>query len=209
MTFISTLKYALFGIGLYLAIINYYIHLHSKDLMYNTVSEVPYNTVGLLLGTSKYTRNGTLNLYYKYRLNAAYRLYQSGKISRILVSGDNSTKDYDEPSTFRDDLMALGVPKQHIFLDYAGFRTLDSMVRAQQVFGIDRCTIISQAFHNKRALLLAQHFTINAVAFNAKAVPNTYGFKTQLRSYLARAKATLDILCHVQPKFLGQKLKIS
>ncbi|WP_370214466.1 SanA/YdcF family protein [Mesoflavibacter profundi] len=125
------------------------------------------------------------------------------------MSGDNSRKDYDEPSTFKSDLIQLGVPETDIYLDYAGFRTLDSVVRAKKIFGLENVTIISQKFHNERAIYLAENFNLNATAFNAKDVSNRYGFKTKIREYLARTKAVIDVIMNKQPKYLGPKVEIS
>ncbi|RYM33442.1 vancomycin high temperature exclusion protein [Brumimicrobium glaciale] len=170
--------------------------------------KIESNKVGLLLGTSKYRAEGGINLYFKYRIDAAVRLYESGKINFILVSGDNSTEYYNEPEAFKAELIKRGIPVEKIFLDYAGFRTLDSVVRAKEVFGQSRITIISQKFHNERAIYLAEHYGLNAIAYNAKDVSKNYGFKTQVREYFARSKAILDVLFGVEPKFLGDKIEI-
>lgn len=192
----------------YIAIVNYRVTQKAKNLTYNSEAEIPKNKVGLILGASKYTQNGRINLYYKYRLDAAYRLYKSGKIEFILISGDNGRKSYDEPTDFKNDLINKGVPENKIYLDYAGFRTLDSVVRAKEIFGLESVTIISQKFHNERAIYLAKHFNVKAIAFNAKDINGRYGFKTKLREYAARTKASIDILFNVEPKFLGKKIEI-
>jgi len=175
---------------------------------FSKVSELPKNKVGLVLGASKFTNANRINLYYKSRLDAAVKLYKAGKINFILISGDNSRKDYDEPSDFKNDLIAKGIPEKKIVLDYAGFRTLDSIIRAKEVFGLTECTIISQKFHNERAVFLANRKGINAIAYNAKGIKGRYGLKTNLREYLAKTKAVLDIVFSVQPKFLGDKIDI-
>lgn len=180
----------------------------AKHFVFDNIETLHKNKVGLVLGVSKYTSEGNINLYYKYRLEAAVNLYKTGKIEYILVSGDNSTKDYDEPTNFKNDLMKRGIPEDKIYLDYAGFRTLDSVVRAKEIFGLTQFTLISQKFHNERALYLAQQHNINAIAFNAKDIKGKYGFKTKLREYLARTKATIDILFNVKPKYLGKKIEI-
>ena len=102
------------------------------------------NKVGLVLGTAKVLQNGRLNLYFKYRIEATVALYKEGKIEFVLVSGDNSVKGYDEPTDFKDELVKRGIPPEKIFLDYAGFRTLDSVIRAKEIFGQEQITIISQ-----------------------------------------------------------------
>jgi SanA protein len=175
----------------------------AKGFTYNNLDLIPKNKVGLVLGASKFAANGNINLFYLYRLNAADKLFKAGKIEYILVSGDNSRTDYDEPSDFKNDLIARGIPEDKIYLDYAGFRTLDSVIRAKEIFGQSSITIISQKFHNERAIYLANHFEIKAIAFNADDV-----YKRPIREYLARAKAQLDLIFNVEPKFLGPKISI-
>ena len=187
---------------------NYWVTYKAKDRVYTAISEIPKNKVGLLLGTSKYVSNGHINLYYAYRIDAAVDLFKAGKIEYILISGDNGHKNYDEPSTFKSDLIERGIPEDRIYLDYAGFRTLDSVVRAKEIFGQNEITIISQEFHNERAIYLADNFNIDAIAYNAKDVGNRYGLKTRAREYLARAKASIDLVFNVEPKFLGEKINI-
>ncbi len=186
---------------------NYNISDFSKNKLYSNSTIVPYNKVGLLLGTSKYASNG-INLYYKYRVQAAVTLYNNKKISYILVSGDNSDKSYNEPKKIKEDLIKAGIPKDLIVLDYAGFRTLDSVIRASKVFGETNFTIISQQFHNERAVFLAHKFGNNAIGFNAQSVSKSYGFKVQFREYFARVKVYLDLILNVQPKFLGDPISI-
>ncbi|EDP71761.1 putative protein involved in barrier function of the cell envelope [Flavobacteriales bacterium ALC-1] len=178
----------------------------TKNHVFNEVSAIPKNKVGLVLGTGKYAASGNINLYYKYRIDAAVKLYRAGKIEYILVSGDNGRKGYDEPTDFKSDLIAKGIPEDKIFLDYAGFRTLDSVIRAKEIFGQTSITIISQEFHNQRAVYIANHFDIKAVAFNAKNPRQ--GKITRAREYLARSKASIDLVFNVQPKFLGEKITI-
>lgn len=208
MTYLKKLTKLFFIAIIIVLLIDFSITYKAKNYVFNDVSTIKNNKVGLVLGASKYTNHGSINLYYKYRLDAAYQLYKSGKIEFILISGDNSRKDYDEPTYFKNDLIKKGVPENKIVLDYAGFRTLDSVVRAKEIFGLTEMTIISQKFHNERALYLAKHFNINAIAFNAKDIKGRYGFKTKLREYLARTKSSIDILFNVEPKFLGEKIEI-
>lgn len=177
----------------------------------NTFSEIdklPENKVGLLLGTSKFLRNNNQNLYYKHRIEAAILLFEKEKIDFILISGDNATRYYDEPTTMKTDLLAAGIPEEKIILDFAGFRTLDSVVRSKEIFGQNRITVISQQFHNERAIYIADHFDLKAIGFNAKGVSSSYGFKTQVREVLARTKMLLDLIFGVEPKFYGDKIEI-
>jgi len=179
-----------------------------KKLCYNDINEIPKNKVGLLLGTSKYIGK-YLNYYYKYRIDAAVELYKNKKIDYILVSGDNSEKSYNEPKTFKIDLIKRGVPANRIYLDYAGFRTFDSVIRSKEVFGQQSITFISQRFHNERAIFIAKHNGINAIGYNAKDLHGKNGLKTRIRERFARIKAILDVfILRTKPKFLGEKIKI-
>lgn len=191
-----------------LIITNYMISYQAKDHIYSSVDDIPKNKVGLVLGAIKITSNGNINSYYTHRINATVKLYDAGKIEFVLISGDNGRKDYDEPTTFKTDLIAKGIPENKIFLDYAGFRTLDSVIRAKAIFGQDSITIISQQFHNERAIYLAKHNDIKAIAFNAKDSYNHQRSKTQFREYFARAKASMDVLFNTKPKFLGESIEI-
>jgi SanA protein len=187
---------------------NYSITANAKDKTFSEVKNIQKNKVGLVLGTSKLLRNGSINLYFKYRIDATIKLYNGGKIDYVLISGDNGNKEYDEPTDFKNELIRQGIPQNKIFLDYAGFRTLDSMVRAKEVFGQKEITVISQRFHNERAIYLAENNGIKAIGFNAKDVTGKYGLRVKLREYLARTKVFVDIIFGVGPKFLGEKIKI-
>jgi len=181
---------------------------NAKQKTFTNVQVIPKNKVGIVLGTSKYLSNGSINLYYTYRLEAAALLFKAEKINFILASGDNLTSS-DELSEFKEDLVKLGVPPEKIYLDYAGFRTLDSMVRSKVIFGQESITIISQKFHNERAIYLAEKFGIKAIGFNAKDVSNRYGRATSFREYFARTKAVFDILINKEPKYLGESIEIN
>ncbi len=181
----------------------------TRSQLYSDITTIPARKVGLVLGASKTTSRGTGNLYFNFRIQAAYNLYKTGKVKFLLLSGDNHIKGYDEPSDMREALLELGVPDSCIVLDYAGFRTLDSVVRCKEVFGEDSITIVSQEFHNQRALFIANKNNINAIAFNAQEVNKNYSFKTRVREYFARVKCVMDIyLLYTSPKFLGEKIKI-
>nr|WP_311455748.1 ElyC/SanA/YdcF family protein [uncultured Capnocytophaga sp.] len=180
----------------------------SEEKCYTEIDSIPQNKVALLLGTSKTLKNGQSNLYFKYRVEAAVALFKAKKIDFILISGDNSRLDYDEPTDMKEALVDMGVPSDKIYLDYAGFRTLDSIIRAKEIFSLTELTIISQAFHNERAIYLAQKYGIKAIGFNAKDVDKYSGFKTQVREYFARVKVFWDLTFGVQPKFLGEKIEI-
>ncbi len=205
-------KWLLISLGIVLLSIissNYWIISSTKTQLYTDITKIPSRKVGLVLGASKQTTRGTANLYFTFRIQAAYQLFKAHKVQYLLVSGDNHIKGYDEPSDMRDALLALGVPDSCIVLDYAGFRTLDSVVRCDEVFGEDSITIISQEFHNQRAVFIANKKHISAIAFNVQEVNKNYSFRTRIREYFARVKCLLDIyVLGTSPKFLGDKIKI-
>lgn len=208
----KTFKFSLiFGVLLiaFLFIADIIVVNKTKDKTFNSTDDIPYNKVGLLLGTGKFLQNGALNLYYKYRIEAAVNLYNAKKIDFILVSGDNSRKDYDEPTTIKNDLIAKGIPAEKIYLDYAGFRTFDSVIRSREIFGQESITVISQQFHNERAIYIANKKHIKAVAYNAKEVSLRYGFKVIVREKFARVKMLLDLTFGKKPRFLGEKVEIT
>ncbi len=197
-----------FGILLLIFFSNYTIANSTKGKTFSDISTIKKNRVGLLLGTAKYYKDGGINLYFKYRIDAAVELYNNDKIDFILVSGDNSTQYYNEPITFKKELIKRGIPEEVIFLDYAGFRTLDSVVRAEAIFGQEDFTVISQQFHNERAIYIAGERGINAIGYNARDIDGKNGFKVKLREYFARTKAFLDVIFDVGPKFYGEKIEI-
>lgn len=176
--------------------------------LYTEVKVTPKNNVGLLLGTSPKLKNGKNNLYFDYRILATVELYKAGKIKYILVSGDNRKKEYNEPEEMKKALMKNGIPEKIIYLDSAGFRTLDSVVRAKEIFGQYQLTIISQQFHNERAIYLAEKNGINAIGYNAKDVSAHAGIKTKIRELFARVKMFIDLAIDKQPHFLGEKVII-
>jgi SanA protein len=181
-----------------------------RGRLYTKVGQTPRRDVGLLLGTSDKRRNGESNPFFEYRIAAAAELYKAGRIQRLLVSGDNRHKDYDEPAMMKSALLAAGVPEAAITVDCAGFRTLDSVVRAQKVFSLSPFTVISQRFHNQRAIFIARHYHLDAIGFCAADVPLQHGLKTQIREAFARVKAVLDLyVLHTQPKFLGPKIPLA
>jgi len=180
---------------------------NAKGKLYSNVNDVPYRKVGLLLGTAKYTkRRGFDNPYYTNRIRAATELLKAGKVKYLVISGDNSRKDYNEPEMMREDLIKAGIDSTRLYLDYAGFRTFDSIVRLKEIFGQDSVSVISQLFHNERALYLASKEGIVANGFNAKDRPGGEGF--YLREKLARVKVFVDYLIATKPKFLGDKIKL-
>ncbi len=169
---------------------------------------MPAAPVAVVMGCSPKTR-GEPNRFYHARIQAGAALFKAGKVQALIVSGDNATKEYDEPTAMKADLAAAGVPEDRIYCDYAGFRTLDSVVRAQAVFGQSRFIVVSQRFHNERAIFLARRHGLDVTGFDAADVSRTMAPATYLREYLARVKAVLDVtLLSTEPKFYGPPVKI-
>lgn len=196
------------GIAILIFTCNHIIENESKAYLYSQVSETPYNKVGLLLGTSPKLKSGRPNLYFNYRIEAAAALFHAGKIKYIVVSGDNRKNDYNEPEEMKQALVATGIPESRIILDYAGLRTLDSVIRAHCIFGLNSFTLISQKFHNERAVYLAHREGISAIGFHAKDVSTYAGLKTNARELLARVKVFVDILTHKAPRHMGEAVAI-
>ncbi len=181
----------------------------TRGKLFDKASQVPEARTALLLGCVKTLRSGYNNAFFSRRINAATELYKAGKVTAIIVSGDNHTHGYDEPTDMKAALVEKGVPAGKIYCDYAGFRTLDSIVRAKEVFSQTKLTIISQRFHNERSLYLAQSYGIDAIAFNAADVKLEWALKTYVREAFARVKAVFDVLLlNTQPKFLGGKVSL-
>ncbi len=181
----------------------------SRGRSYARIEEIPHRQVGVVLGCIKTLSNGRPNLYFHYRIAAAIELFNSGKVDFLLVSGDNHRIGYDETTDMMNALVEAGIPPGHIYCDYAGFRTLDSMVRAKAIFGQQAITVISQAFHNQRAIYIARAHGIDAVGFDATPVTRREAIKTNAREQLARVKAVLDVyVLRKRPRFLGPGIQV-
>ncbi len=179
----------------------------SQAYIYQDITKIPQKRAALLLGTSKYVSKGGKNYFYTYRIEATAALYKAGKIKAVVVSGDNATKYYNEPTTMQKDLIKAGIPKKYITLDYAGFRTLDSVVRAKAIFGLDDYIIVSQKFHLQRALYIAHSKGHKAIGFIAKDYEGTAAdYRMKFREHLARAMAFVDLyITHKEPRFYGKR----
>lgn len=174
---------------------------YAKGKVLTEVDSISPTQWGLLLGTTPITRTGhRQNLFFKYRIDAAEQLFKAGKIDCLLISGDEcSLEGINEPQCMKDSLMARGISSEIIFLDGKGYRTLDSVVRTCKTFGVKSFTIISQRFHNERAVYLAEHLCPDIEtlqAFDARSPHTDRAYITYVREYLARVKMFLDILAN-------------
>jgi len=200
-------KVILIGIASVLGVIvglNAWILTDTYSYVYSDAEQIPFNAVGMVLGTSKMTRSGNPNQHFVTRMDATAELFHKGKIQHIILSGDNMTRYYDEPKAMKAELLLRGVPEYSMTLDTAGFRTFDSVVRLKQVFGVTSCTIISEKYHVHRAVFISRHHDLNAIAYAADDVPFFYGIRSRSREILARVKAVLDLyLLETKPVSAG------
>ena len=183
----------------------------AEDALYDDIKSVPSKKAALVLGTAKYMVGGGKNYFYTYRIRAAAALFKAGKVKTIVVSGDHSTKYYNETGKMRKDLIKAGVPSKYITLDPLGLRTLDSVVRAEAIFDLKDYIIVSQRFHLEGALFIAKAKQQKVIGFMAKDIPGTAAaYRMKAREYLARAKAFLDVyILHTMPKFYEKKEKVN
>ncbi|MES1935229.1 hypothetical protein C27AD_02702 [Salinisphaera hydrothermalis C27AD] len=176
----------------------------TRERIYDDNTRMPVYDFALVLGTSPYTHTGNPNALFTNRIKAAAQLYHDGRVRHLLVSGANPSRAYNEPRKMYQALRRRGVPNSAITLDYAGFRTLDSIVRAQRIFGLNAFVIVSQRYHEYRALFLAQHEGIEAIGYTWPEEDRRQPLRTEAREYLARVKAVLDLyVLHTRPRFLG------
>jgi SanA protein len=189
---------------------NWWVIKSTEDKVLTDIHLLNGRSVALVLGTSNKLRNGSANPYFQNRIKAAAELYHEGKVSHFILSGDNRSKYYNEPNEMKKALVLLGVPDSVITLDYAGLRTLDSIVRSKEIFGQDKITIITQPFHSYRALFISHFYNIDAVALVTQDLTNEAPFKVYVREYFARTKAVLDLyILNTAPRHLGEKEPLS
>ncbi|HRH68553.1 MAG TPA: ElyC/SanA/YdcF family protein [Flavobacteriales bacterium] len=181
---------------------------YASDRLYSDVDRIPGSPVGLLLGTSARGGNGNPNPYFTSRIDAAVALYKAGKVEHLLLTGDNGRWSYNEPMDMRSALMAAGVDSTDITLDFAGFDTFDSVVRARKIFGQRRLTIISQRSHDQRALWIARSFGIDAIGFSAGNIATGPTQWSWIRERGARLKMWWDLALGLDPHFLGDPVTL-
>jgi len=181
----------------------------TSSSMYEEIEQLPENRVGLVLGTSDRLVSGDANLFFKQRIEVAAMLFKSGKIKHIIVSGDNRTKYYNEPLKMKNALVKAGVPEKSIVMDFAGLRTLDSMIRGKLVFGQHKLTVITQSFHSYRAMFIGKFYGMEVVSFKTKPLPEYVSLKVKLREIFARTVAVWDLyIIKRGPRHLGKKIDI-
>ena len=207
-TFFRILLILLCALALVLVVCNLRVRNVARGRVFDDLQALSHQHAALLLGTSPRLRGGTPNPYFEYRMDAAAELFRAGKVDCILVSGDNHHASYNEPMAMRKALLERNIPDSLIFLDYAGFRTLDSVVRACEVFGQTSYIVVSQRFHNERAVYLAVRHGIDAVGYNARDVRAPGARRVRAREWLARVSACWDVLIGRGPHFLGDPIEM-
>jgi SanA protein len=209
----ALLAVALIAPLLFLALVataNFWVLRSSRPAIVTDLARLPVNEVGLVLGTSRYNGDGVSpNPFFQGRMNTAARLYHAGKVRHLLVSGDNGHAGYDEPTWMCEALVARGVPRSAITLDYAGFRTLDTMARAKAVFGLQRFTIITDDFHQARCVFLAHSLGLDVVGFPSERVKLWWSKKVRTRELASRTWACLDVyVFHTKPRYYGPPIRL-
>ena len=193
------------GVVTFVAACNLWVIGSTHRFIAKDVKSARVNEVALVLGTSKKVSPKRANLHFRNRLNKARELYNAGKVRHLLVSGDNGSRYYNEPQDMRDDLVDMGIPGEAITRDFAGFRTLDSMVRAHEIFKLNSVSVVTDGFHLPRAVFIGRHFGLEVTGIASEPVPLRQSFKTHLRECFARVKAVLDVhLLKTSPKFGGK-----
>lgn len=195
---------------LFLICCNLWVVISTSEDVYSDEKSLPDHRIALVLGTSHRASGGGPNPYFEKRMETAAELFQRGKIDHFILSGDNRSRYYNEPIEMRKALVKKGVPVNAITLDYAGLRTLDSVIRCKYIFGQNKITIITQPFHSYRALFISDYYDIDAVAMVAEEPDFESSVKVRIREYLARPKAVLDLyVFKTSPRFLGEKEEVN
>ncbi|MFF9024407.1 SanA/YdcF family protein [Streptomyces eurythermus] len=179
-----------------------WLRLSTADRL-RTTADVPRAEVAVVFGAGLW--HGKPSPYLAHRLDAAVTLYRAGRIEVVLVTGDNSREDYDEPDAMRSYLTAHGVPDRRIVSDYAGFDTWDSCVRAKRIFGVDRAVLISQDFHIRRAVALCEAAGVDSYGVGVAAEHDVTWYYGGTRELFAAGKAALDAVFRPDPRFLGPR----
>lgn len=200
----------IFFSGLIFFVISNLVIAAQGEKVYFSTGDLPETHAALVLGCSPTLRDNRNNFYFLMRIEAAAKLYKSGKIKKLLLSGDNGRKGYNEPEAMRQALIAYGVPDEDIYCDYAGFSTLDSIIRAKTVFGQEKFIIVSQPFHCERAIFLAGAKDLDVCGFAAQDLNAwKWKLKNHFRESLARPAAVIDLLTFRTAKFGGRKIDMS
>lgn len=200
--YILSLPLALF---LFILLSNILVHFSSASHIYENIEEAEVVETAIVLGAAIYS-DGDLSPIYKDRVDTAFELYQAGKVSKILASGDNSTVEHNEVNPVRNYLLARGIPDADIYLDHAGFDTYSTMYRARDIFEVSSVIIVTQSFHLPRAVFIARALGIDA--YGVPADDGSLKISNYIREIFANEKAILNIVLQRKPKYLGDTIPI-
>jgi SanA protein len=185
------------------------VELTARGHCYTRLENIPTRDAAVVLGTSKFVAPGRPNLHYEYRLDAAAQLFKAGKVQRLIASGNGAEPNYNEPRMMRSDLVARGVPADRIVLDEGGMRTLDSVVRAADVYGAPDCIVVSQRSHTERAIFIGRMRGQDVIGWPARTVSLWIDPRTAIREHLARVLAVVDVVIGKQPQLVSQGKALS
>jgi SanA protein len=194
-----------FALFLFIFFTNTIVHLSSSTYIYEDIAEAKEKETALVLGAAVYS-SGNLSPVYQKRVDKALELYEAGKVSKILASGDNSAVEYNEVNPVRNYLLAKGVPNEDIYLDHAGFDTYSTMYRARDIFEVSSVIVVTQSFHLPRAIFIARALGIDAHGVSADE--DNIKISNYIREVFANEKALINVVFHRQPKYLGDTIPI-
>ncbi|MBD3238502.1 MAG: hypothetical protein GF332_02595 [Candidatus Moranbacteria bacterium] len=196
----------IFGLVVFFSV-NFWVRHSTQEFIKTNIQDLPEQQTALVLG-ALVNSDGSLSHILFDRCQAAIKLYKTGKVKRILVSADNSRVNYNETEAAVNYIISQGVPSQHVYSDYAGFDTYDSLYRARDIFQVDSLIVCTQAFHQPRTIYLARSLGLNAYGYpvDLRVYTNIRNYK--FREYFAVIKAFLDIITNSKPKYLGETIPI-
>ncbi len=202
----SIFWYGVFALGLLVAGVFVMVKYTTDQYIVRTIKEAPTVHTAIVLGAAL-APNGALSMVFQDRVDTAIALYRAGKVSKILVTGDDGSRSHNEVNPARDYLLTQGVPSDVIFLDHAGFDTYSSMYRAEKVFLVDTAIIVTQEFHLPRAIFIARRLGMSA--YGVVADKRKYYLSNSVRELFADVKAVFNLATHRVPKYLGDPIPIT
>jgi len=187
--------FIIMSIGFLIVFISdYWVTVQTQPRLYDNINNLPNKEIGLVLGTRKMLNDGQINVYFSARIETAAKLIKHNKIKKLLLSGARIDDNYDELREMYGDLLKLGILPEQMMVDNNGFHTIDSIINAKNVFKINDFVVISQGFHNQRALFIADYYGLQAIGFNAADPIWSGRLKTTFREYFARVRVFIDLL---------------
>lgn len=189
-----------------LLVTNLWVLGQTGERIEHKLAQCPAEQVGIVFGTSHWTRSGRRNPYFEARMSASASLLRLGRVEHLLLSGDNRTLSYNEPIAMWRDLRGREVPEAAMTLDYAGFSTFDTLARAREVFGVERALLITQGWHLPRALFIAESMGIEAQGCAVVEHDAKGQWRLAAREWVARLAMLGDLyLWKREPHFLGPR----